>query len=790
MRNFGRLKKGFIKRGALASVFATTSILALSSASYAQEQDEPVSVLGTITVTAQKKEENLQNVGIAVTAFSGAQIEALGFQSTTDIVYQTPGLQLYEFSPSITVYNIRGVSQNSFSDNLEGPIAVYLDDAYISALGAQNQPIYDVERVEILKGPQGTLYGRNATGGLIHYISKKPTDEFEFDVSGSYGSYDFHEVEAAISGPITDNIRARLAVVDVAEDGYLKSTNPEVRDAYGKNSTAAKAFVEIDFGASSTLTLNPYWSEDSDVPTGAYVRREASQDPITGLAQASAFPNDPFAHSSDVEGRFDRDILGFTGKFEHDFGNDISFTSISNYQKMDKSYSEDSDARNVLVSDVFPGLAGAPFASLGAFNFRTNQEMEQMSQEIRFSGDTDKTSWQAGVYYLDIQQENTGLVEGFAGFWSDAAGGVSLKAQNDFNLSAKSLSVFAQGEYSFTDRVKLIGGLRWVDDDKEFDAYVRYVNFGTGAPVERGLDGEVAFFLGAGTDGGTIGPVCYSASVDARCAGDVADPAANFSYSDFAGKLQLDFAVNEDVLIYAGINRGTKGGNWATPSFPDSIRANGIDALAHTEETLWSYEAGLKSTMWEGRARLNAALFYYDYDDYQAFSLTNFVQNITNNDATVTGVEFDLTLNPVDGLDLLLGGSFVDSEVKGISTPNGVLIDTELPNAPSVSLNALARYAWQLEGGELSVQIDGNYNGEQYLEVTNPASSLEDAYLVSNARIGFRPNDNLDVAFWVKNLADTEYRIYSLDVAGAPAPFINDVFARPRTFGASVNISF
>lgn len=806
---------GVRRMGAAATLFVSTSVFAFAGIASAQEQpaqEDETSVLGTVTVTAQKKEENLQDVGIAVTAFSGAQIEALGFQNTTDIVFQTPGLQLYEFSPSITVYNIRGVSQNSFSDNLEGPIAVYIDDAYISALGAQNQPIFDVERVEILKGPQGTLYGRNATGGLIHYISKKPTDTFEFSASGSYGSFNYHEIEAAISGPITDNIRGRLAFVDTQEDGYLESENPAVRDAYGKNATAVKAFVEFDLGDTTLLTLNPYWSQDDDVPTGAYTRIEAAQDPTTGLGIALAPPADPYSHNSDTQGRFDREIFGITGKLEHEFGNGIEFTSITNFQEMEKYYYEDSEGRNLTVGDIIGfGPAFADFNRFGVFAFATNSDFEQFSQEIRFAGENERSSWQAGVYYLDIQQTNFAVVEGLAALFTNpdtfnpgVGQGFTTQARSDFSLDAQSWSVFAQGEFDLSDRLKLVGGLRWVEDEKEFDTFVRYQEVavaqsnlaagvgGANAPIIDVLQvADPSDFPGAPQAVlESFAPICYSATVDTRCANDVADPAANFDYGDWAGKLQLEYTTDAGTLLYAGINRGTKGGNWATPSFPDSIRANGLDSLSHTEETLWSYEAGVKSTILDGRGRFNAAVFYYDYQDYQAFSLTNFVQNITNNDATVTGAEFDLTLNPISGLDLLFGGSFIDTEVKGVVTPNGTVIDTELPNAPSVSLNALARYAWDIEAGEISVQFDGNYNGEQFLEVTNPASSEEDGYFVGNARIGFAPSDSVDLALWVRNVTDEEYRVYSLDVAGAPAPFINDVFARPRTYGATVNVKF
>jgi len=327
-------------------------------------------------------------------------------------------------------------------------------------------------------------------------------------------------------------------------------------------------------------------------------------------------------------------------------------------------------------------------------------------------------------------------------------------------------------------------------DDKVFDSFIRYQE-ADGTVLALGDDAEVQSIFGPGADGGLIAPICYSVDVDSRCVGDAADPAANFEYDDWAAKLQLEFTLNDDVLLYAGVNRGTKGGNWAAPAFPDSARANGLGALSHTEETVWAYEVGIKATIADGRGRVNASVFYYDYDDYQAFSLVNFVQNITNNDARVFGGEIELAISPVDGLDLLFGAAFLDSEVKGILTPFGVSVDTELPNAPSVSLNGLVRYAWPIgNDGELSLQVDGNYNSEQFLEVTNPGSALEGAYFTANFRAAYAPDERWEVSFWIKNLTDEEFRIYSLDVAGAPDPFINDVFAKPRTFGGTVSFKY
>jgi iron complex outermembrane receptor protein len=228
--------------------------------------------LEEIVVTAQKRSENLQDVGISVAAFSGDQLAELGVTSTTEITQQIPSLQMNAWSPVLTVFNLRGVSQNSFTDNLEAPVAVYIDDAYVSSMNAISGQMFDMQRVEVLRGPQGTLFGRNATGGLVHFLTRG-ADESEANgyVEASGASYSRKSLEAAFGGGLTDRLRGRIAGRWETADGYVKAAIPTARAVGGADGYALRGALQFDASDNLKVDLLYKYSKDSDVPTGGYI---------------------------------------------------------------------------------------------------------------------------------------------------------------------------------------------------------------------------------------------------------------------------------------------------------------------------------------------------------------------------------------------------------------------------------------------------------------------------------------------------------------------------------------
>jgi len=744
--------------------------------------DASARTLEEITVTAQKRAQSLEDVGISVSAFTGNELKDLGVTDTVDITQQVPGMQLFTWSPAFTVFSLRGVSQTNFQDNLEAPVAVYMDGAYVANMSAINAQLFDMERVEVLRGPQGTLYGRNTTGGLIHYITKKPTEK-EFNgyleaTGAAYNNTGFntYSVEGAAGGGLSDNLRARVAGRWQKSDGYVEpGAAPAIgkpmatgRTSQGANGYALRGEVQWDVNENIDTQLIISHSNDHDVPTGVYVVSLAGADLTTGLGDFKGYDfsttpptkvnftgkpitGNVWKHASD-QGNYaghknpflNRKVTSVNGQIKVHLNNGMELTSISNYLGMDKFYIED---------------AGG---GLLYFPYNVTDNFYQVSQELRLSGNTDRMRWQVGAYYLDMEWNTYQSVAG-AGINAAAAPAYRTTVTDNAitqtygDVKASNWSLFGHVEYDLNNQWTLIAGLRYSKDDKSLDM--------------------TRFFADSGQS--------IARMQTFNIATDVPIPGIDkIHYGDWAARLQLNWHPMEDTLIYASFARGIKGGNWSL----DPLGAVAYSNLKHKNEVLYDYEVGLKSRFMNGLARLNAAAFYYDYHNYQAFSLTNLVPQVTNSDAREYGGEIELTVSPTQGLDLMAGASFLDSRVDAVPDVFGGTLKTQFPNAPPVSLNWLVRYQWPIPGlaGNIAAQVDGNWNDSQYLEGTNSQISHESPYSVWNARLSYTTNDDKwKATVWVKNFTNSKYRQYDLDLG--LLGFTEQMFAPPLQVGGTVS---
>ncbi|MBL4672628.1 MAG: TonB-dependent receptor [Arenicella sp.] len=733
-------------------------------------------LLEEIVVTAQKREQGLQDVGVAITAFSGKQMEALGWENSLDVAAQTPGLTTTSNTGdpgNIALFSIRGVSQLDFAEGQEAPIAIYRDEAYISSPGASGAPIFDIKRIEVLRGPQGTLYGRNATGGLVHFISNKPTEEKQSSVGITVGDYGQVGVTGVVSGPLSDTVRGRLAIYHNQDDGYIENRIGE--DKRADDTTSVRGILDIDFGESSNLLLIGQHTEidatggvyNSVASTGAGSnvadRRYCTTAPsdadcrystygIFGFDDAiddgevrfgGAFEGDPNrlagiddgdgdinAGAFDFDSGVERSSSSLTAIFNTELSNGLELTSVTDYTTSDKDYREDDDSTNSTYYN--DGVTQHATYEAGA-------DINQFSEEIRISGGTDSLKWIAGAYYLDIDNS-------FYGAFKFAAFGAGFVPRFEATNSTETISAFGQLDYLLTDNLTLTAGARWTRDDKEIDyLFVEDATPGSG-------------FLNDGQR-------------------------HNIARTDkeWSGKLQLDWQKTDDSLLYAGISRGVKGGGFNTDSYGG--QAPTLAAIGFDPEILTAYEIGTKNQF--GNLRVNASAFHYDYENFQAFFFEGTTSLLLNSEAKFSGAELESVYSTDGGWDFLFGLSVMDTEVnnaeRGVVNQNAAL-------APDLSVNGLVRKAWTLRGGnELSAQVSANYTDERSFNTIQSEITTGNAYTMVNAGVQLADADGKwEVGLNVSNLSDEEALTYSYDIVG----YTIQVFAPPRRVSASFKYNF
>lgn len=782
-------------------------------------------VLEEVTVTAQKREQSLQDVGIAITAFSGDQMRALGIEESYEVAAFTPGVHIGgSMAGQNSQFTIRGVTQNDFNDIVEAPNAVYVDEGYVAIAQAQTFALFDIDRVEILKGPQGTLFGRNATGGLVHYITRKPTFEADgyFDVT--YGAFDSpahaeqQTIEAAFGGPLADKVAGRVALRYNNQDGYLKNIYPfgavgaATFGASDSNSPGPGAGVDLGddetFGGRASLLFTPnddmalsisFNIASTEVSTSPYQSKATigvldengelinviDAGPNEGRATIAADGSDggsdqgnggslgaPFGRpvpGGDFFGYIDPDgddftfsgdfafkdqgqvdTWGINARFEWDVSEHMKFVSISDYKDYEKRLFLDVDAAPVNQLVNYQGVDANTF-----------------TQEFRLSGETERMRWVAGFYYLNIDNtSNNGLKAPrnslpvlFAGFPEP---GVDIGVIAD--METDSYSIFGQVEFDLTEQVTLIGGLRLIREEKDFEM-------------------DQPFFISQGTDQFNNGPFLFSAR-PAPFLGDTSDDL-------WAGKVQLDWRPSDDLLLYASVNRGIKAGSFNAPipgglPFPDEV-------IPYKEEVLTSFEAGFKTTVFGGLGRLNGSAFYYDYSDYQAFLFTGVSGVVVNADAENYGAELELQLSPGEGWDILLSAAYLDATVEDVPLRIGTPlppIDVNPTYAPEWQVTALVRYQWQALGGTMAVQSDASYSDEFFYNLRNFDADKFDSYVVANARLSWlSASQHWETSLMVRNFTDERAGNIGFDLATLCG--CNEVsYREPRWYGLNVRYNF
>jgi iron complex outermembrane recepter protein len=787
-----------------------------------------------IVITAQRREQRLQDVGIAVSVLSKKDLAAFNIKDTTDIARAIPNLHFNAYGSSQVVFNIRGVSQNDYGDQQEPPVAVYQDDSYASSITVASFPVFDLSRVEALRGPQGTLFGRNATGGAVQFISNQPTKTLQAYLSGTYGSFNQTTLEAGISGPLTDELGFRISGIIDKDDGYIHNITPGQPDRGSNNHWALRGIFtwNPDPSFKTKLTLR-YTQADKERQAGNYTLAPAcpnaqyqgeflAANQVCGYWQnyygvnynggvagstANGYTNpsitpsqggNPWSTAGTGDAYVNRKLFSTTLRSDASLGK-LNLTSITDYTHLNKFYIEGGDGVPELpyvqgTLGNFPGgyaaggtgACAAPAQSttcyLSGTIFYQGANTDQYSQEFRASVTAGKNYLVLGAYGLVI---NGDFYAKYATPFDGYDPYVTIKQDT------KSFAFFGQDELKLSDQFKLIGGLRYWHDAKRgtYDASEAYSGFQLHwGPDNISWNDPSAATTPAVFNYNTAGKAGLAASGI-----NITPAAANPNFSGYTARAEIDYKPSRNVLAYLSYNRGSKSGGFTfstgTPVLGQPV-IDTVNNIPYKPETLNSYEAGLKTTLAPGTT-FNLTAFYYDYQNYQAFVQVGYTQVVRNLSATNKGLEAELASHPLKGLTLNINAAWQDSEVKNVLLPDGAtLVNHNLPQAPGFAGNVMARYEFDMAGGKASVQGDSLYQSKTCFTVMCAPVEQEAAYHVENLRIGFSPKGGkLDFAAYVNNVNNRAYRLYAFDGSAYWGDVLG-VYAKPRTYGVTATMRF
>ncbi len=770
-------------------LLASASLFGLPTAGLAQTQSvtneavpEDAAEAGSeIIVTANKRAQNIQDVPLAITALTGDTLRDNNISEARDLFQRIPNISVASnASAGQLQLSIRGINFLSFSPISVQPVLAFVDDVVINSPQSSGLYAFDLDRVEVLRGPQNTLYGRNTTGGAVNFVTRKPRIGEEangyFDIS--YGRFESINVNAAIGAPIGEKVAFRLAVQSLHTKGPWRNITTGDRQG-DRDQTLLRGQLLLEPSEDLNIRLDIHGGKSSGGQRGfkghGLYEDSASLTPCADINTDSLssrcvdFFDNPTISTPEViqsDLRNDRDdikALGGSITILKDFAN-ASLTSITAYESNTFDHWEDSDS--------------IPIAFV---NFRQHAKTRQWSQELRLaSPDEGRFKWMIGGFgfWENVEFETAVPIALFdpAAAFSDS---------NKVNHDTEAYSAFVQADYELTNELTISGGLRYVHEKKSGLANYQFA---------VGLDA---------LDINNADAFRFDALRAFRLPGSEITAPFGKSWNMWGGKLALQYKPNSDLLAYAHVARGAKGGQFTDS--PDAIGNGGFFTPAEPE-TVVSYEMGLKSELMDRRLIANIALFYNDYNDQQQqISYTNALGNVVSTVVNVArsetyGAELDMQLSPGGGWSIDGSVAWLKTKTKADSLAAltggslAVPIGRSLTNAPEWTLGGGIRKEWEFrDGSKLSAGVDGHYTGSRNFDlleravdqvyVTDPSFVL----LNATATFEFGEDRRYRISAWGKNLTNDLYFQNLQEFAiGTSIGFVGD----PRTYGVTLGVSF
>ncbi len=720
---------------------STLALVALEpslAAAQAATQDQ-VTTIDEVIVTAQRREQAAQDVGIALSVMTGESLVQQGITNVNQLQNATPNLEVEPaFGGGAAQFRMRGVGFQDYASNNSPTVGVYVNEVAYPVPVMTQGLIFDVDRVEVLRGPQGTLYGRNTTGGAISFVTRRPTAEPAAGLIAEWGTHELFRAEGYVSGPLADTLGGRFAIS--TEQGgawqYHRDTGESIGDA---DRTGARALLAWDPSDSLSFLLDVHGGIDKSENQALYLLSDLHTRAGTGPVIPADVDRSRtgWGISPRFAAAIGRDLDSKPGRDNASWGVSLNaskalaglnLTSITSYETLDRSEYGDWDASPSVEADTFFG-----------------SDVSVFSQELRLASDNDSPlTWVAGFYYSqqDLNER----------YFSDFIDVYGTYAEVTYDQAVESWSLFGQAEYQFTDQLKAILGLRYEEETRELQGF------------------------GSAFGGATALP---PTSVETKM-------------TPLTGKAALEFKPNDNLLIYGSASRGAKSGGFTTYNTGET---SGIQPF--NPEILWAYEVGFKGD--PSRAlQLNGAAYFYDYTDQQVLSAVwganGPVGRFTNAPSShIYGAELEAILRPVTGLRISQSLSYKKGEYDeyeamdvAASCEAGQAVYTDMANTPILfpawSYSGSVSYDWVLSGFDVTTEANYAYRDE-HISWLGPKYDVE-AYWLANASVALSPQGaNWSLTFWARNLFDQEYDLTrnfftSADIAQP---------GRPRTVGLRLN---
>jgi iron complex outermembrane recepter protein len=663
------------------------------SASFAQLEE--------VVVTAQKREQNLQDVPIAISAVSQEMLEQTGINTITEVIPMVPGLTGSDYGLAQNSWAIRGISSNDDTIGSEHSVGVFFDDAYVGRNMFATGTFFDINRIEVVKGPQGTLFGRNSSAGAISLISNRPGDENELRLGVALGDEGQQRYEVVGNLAVSDSFALRLAYQHQEWEGMWEEIN-----------SGEDAYTETD-----TLRIMARWNVTDNFEAlfrANYSNAETNYTSGVNIPFNLADPGEEYPDKYALNNPNDEEVEaeGFGMRLTWDINDALTLVSITDVRSGEANYLEDAD--NTAADAVIDAALGPATGGLTVL-FDAENSADTVYQEFRLSGGSDSLSWFAGMSYYseDMESPDWSTVIIDTAFGLGALGGTNItnKADNE------SYGVYADATWNVTEKLALIGGLRWSYDDKDWCSNTLQDDVGLGG-------------------GPTDGELC-----------------SNETWDEWTPRFVAQYDVGDDSMIFASVAKGYKGGGFNVGAADTNGDGMGDTIAPFDPETSMAYELGIKSTLLDGRAQLNGSVFYTDYDDLQLQSLTLAYGQVISNAGTAEsqGLEMEFSYSPLDNLLLMVNYAYLDAEIT-----DGDLDGNELAYAPENTFAAGINFNHSFLAGDLNWFALYTWTDDFYYEAVNEYS--EEAYGLLNGKVTYTAGSGRwDLALAADNITDEGY---------------------------------